>query len=63
MLPPLTLHVLQVEEDGVLTHIVAQQLDHEGHPMRDDGLSLTSINVGFGEALWSTGKYYSMAGT
>lgn len=47
----LTLHVLQVEEDGVLTHIVAQQLDHEGDPMRDDGLSLTGLNMGFGEAL------------
>jgi len=51
MLSLLTLHVLQVEEDGVLTHIVAQQLDHEGNPMRDDGLSLTGLNVGFGETL------------
>lgn len=47
----LTLHVLQVQKDGVLTHIVAQQLDHEGDTMRDDGLSLTGLDVGFGEAL------------
>lgn len=50
-LSSLTLHMLQMEKDGVLTHIVAQQLDHEGDPMRDDGLSLTCLNVGFGEAL------------
>lgn len=51
MLSPLTLHVLQVEEDGVLARVVAQQLDHEGDAMRDDGLPLTGLNVGFGEAL------------
>lgn len=50
-LSSLTLHMLQMEEDGVLTHIVAQQLDHEGDPVRDDGLSLTGLNVGFGKAL------------
>lgn len=51
MLSSLTLHMLQVEEDGVLTHIVAQQLDHKRDPMRDDGLSLAGLNMGFGEAL------------
>lgn len=52
MLSPLTLHMFQMEEDGVLAHIVAQQLDHEWDPMRDDGLSLMGLHMGFGEALW-----------
>lgn len=51
MLSLLTLHMLQVEEDGVLIGIVAQQLDHEGDAVRDDGLAFTGLNVGFGEAL------------
>lgn len=43
--------MLQVQEDGVLTRVVAQQLHHEGDTVWDDGLALAGLHEGLGEAL------------
>lgn len=52
---PLTLHVLQVQEDGVLAHEVPQQLGHIGDAMRDDGQPLPACHVAPGQALHHEG--------
>lgn len=48
---PLTLHVLQVQEDGVLAHEVSQQFCHEGDAVWDDGQPLPAHHVTPGKAL------------
>lgn len=44
--------MLQVQEDGVLTHEVPQQLGHVGDTMWDDGQPLPARQVAPGQALW-----------
>lgn len=43
--------MLQVQEDGVLTHKVPQQLGHVGDTMWDDGQPLLARHVAPGQAL------------
>ena len=48
---PLTLHVLQLQEDGVVTHEVAKQLGHVRDAVRDDGQPLPVRHGTPGQAL------------
>lgn len=43
--------MLQVQEDGVLSHKVPQQLGHVGDAVRDDGQPLPARHVAPGQAL------------
>lgn len=48
---PLTLYMLQVQEDRVLAHKVAQQFRHVGDAMWDDSQPLPAHHVAPGKAL------------
>ena len=47
----LTLQVLQMQVDGVLAHVVAQQLHHEGDSLGDDGGLVSALPARLGQAL------------
>ena len=51
-----SLHMLQVQEDGVLAHEVSQQFCHVGDAMWDDRQPLPAHHVTPGEALHDEGS-------